>query len=167
MENNEKKSSFEELMNHLNTVAILCEWEKHLDAAKKYEFMKEDERMETNETIFTPEKFEKLVSDTYDVIAPHSESHTVPKYILDLYFVLRAFASVDYIKSAGKGTLQFRTAIAESLYHLLDRQYASDNDKIIVFYMDETQSIVESGYYFYNLNTFLYSYIGKENPFSE
>lgn len=166
MDKTERKSSLSELTNHINLAAILGEWKKLLDSAQKYEFMSESERKEINETVFDSEKFEKLAAETYDLFALYAEGYEVPKYIMNLYFVLRSFASIDYIKSVGKGALQFRTAIATSLYHLLDEQYVLDDDKIIVIYMDENQSVVEPGYYFYNLNTFLYSYIGAENPFS-
>lgn len=152
-------------MNQAKVSAVLNEWKELLAAAEKYEFMTEQERKEANKTVFDSEKFEKLSADTYDTVASYAEQNDVPKFILDLYFVIRSFSNVGFIKSVNKGALQFRTAIAAALCQMIDSQVVLDEKaKVVIFYMDENQSVVEPGYYLYDFTTFLYSFIGKENP---
>ncbi len=157
----EEKSSLAGMVNHLKISGLTEKWKKLSDAASSYEQMSEEERKNT----FDPEQFENLVSDTYDVLAPYAFDSQVPKYLLDLYTYMRSFSKNEYFKKTKNGVFQFRTAIAEALYHLLDQRCElSDETRAVVFYLDENQSISEAGYYIYNFDTLYYKYIGKDNP---
>lgn len=161
----EEKSSLAGMVNHLKISGLTEKWKKLSDAASSYEQMSEEERSNAGNTIFDPEQFENLVSDTYDVLAPYAFDSQVPKCLLDLYATIRSFTKNEYFKKTKNGVFQFRIAIAEALYHLLDQRCElSDETRAVVFYLDENQSISKSGYYIYNFDTLYYNYIGKENP---
>ncbi len=161
----EEKSSLAGMVNHLKIGDLTEKWKKLSDAASNYEQMSEEERSNAGKTTFDPEQFESLVSDTYDVLAPYAFNSQVPKCLLDLYAYMRTFSKSEYFKKTKNGVFQFRTAIAEALYHLLDQRCElSDETRAVVFYLDENQSISEAGYYTYNFDTLYYKYIGKDNP---
>ncbi|MBQ8183557.1 MAG: hypothetical protein IJ025_06635 [Clostridia bacterium] len=162
-----EESSLSEIQNHIQISKLSKEWSDYCDAALNYEQMTEEERAETRKTVFDSVKFEKLISDTYDAFAPHAFDSRVPKYVLDLYVTIRSFSEISFFKKAHDGIYQFRTAIATSLCHLLDeRTELSEENRMIIFYLDETQSKFNVGYYIYDFDISCYKYIGEENPFA-
>ncbi len=163
----DEKSSFPEMMNHIQISGLTKDWRDYYDATLNYEKMTEEERKNAEKTIFDSIRFEKLISDTYDAFSPHAFDKQVPKYILDLYATIRSFTEISFFKKAHGGIYQMRAAIATSLCHLLDeRVELSEENRMIVFRLDENQSRFNVGYYIYDFDIPCYKYIGEENPFA-
>ncbi len=162
-----EESSLLEMENHIQIIKLSSEWRDYCDAAMTYEQMTEEERADAEKTVFDSERFEKLISDTYDAFAPHAFGNQVPKYVLDLYVTIRSFSEISFFKKAHDGIYQMRTAIATSLCHLLDeRTELPEENRTIVFHLDENQSKFNVGYYIYDFDTLCYKYIGEEDPFA-
>ena len=163
----EEESSLAEMLNHIKISELTERWKKYLDAALGYEKMTAEERDNVDKTTFDSEQYEALISDTYDAFAPYAFAKQVPKYVFELYATIRSFTEIDFIKVIHNGKFQIRTSIATSLYHLLDeRTELSDEKRVVVFYLNENQTLAKAGYYIYDFDSLDYSYIGEKNPFA-
>lgn len=154
-----------ELKFAVQQMDIADSWYNLCDHASMTKIMNPEDPVGYFNEKYDRDAFEKLAASTYDLFAPFAYGKEIPKALLGTYSYVRTFARNRFIQSCGKGELQFRTAIAAALCELLEeRVELPEDEKIIIFHLDEQQTAAEPGYYTYNLETFLYNYIGKELP---
>lgn len=171
MENNsfvkteKQESSVADMLETVDLLNISNKWKTLCHIASVFPTLTDTEREQALQNEFSRETYEQLAASTYDLFAPYAYGDALPKKLLNVYFLIRQFSESEYIQMYKNGVFQFRTAIAAALSEMLDKRIElSDEVKCLVFHMKEAQTVVDPGYYTYNFETFLYSYIGKALP---